>query len=126
MKSTILSIIVAAVIIGGAFMFVTKSPKDASTDNVTIENGRQIVKIQAKGHYSPSLTSAQANVPTTLRVRTDGTFDCTSILRVPSIGYQKNLPSSGTTDIELPPQTAGATVQGICAMGMYNFVVKFI
>ena len=125
MKSTVLSVIVAAAIIGGALYFATRSPEVASTDNVTIENGKQIVEIKAKGHYSPALTSAQANIPTTLRVQTDGTFDCTSILRVPSIGYQKNLPPSGTMDIELPPQTAGATVQGICSMGMYSFRVAF-
>lgn len=38
---------------------------------------------------------------------------------------RKNLPPSGTTDIEIPPQKAGAVVQGLCAMGMYNFSIKF-
>ena len=125
MKGNIIASIAAIAIIGGAFYFATKSPEVASTDNVTIENGKQIVEIKAKGHYSPTLTAAEANMPTTLRVQTDGTFDCTSILRVPSIGYQHNLPSTGTTDIELPPQVAGATVQGICTMGMYSFKVAF-
>jgi hypothetical protein len=35
------------------------------------------------------------------------------------------LPPSGITDIELPAQEAGATVQGVCAMGMYSFAINF-
>ena len=125
MKSTVISIIVAGALIGGAFIFATRSPQVASVDNVSVENGKQIIEITAKGHYAPTLTEASANMPTTLRIETNGTFDCTSILRVPSIGYQKNLPPTGATDIELPPQKPGAVVQGVCAMGMYSFKVAF-
>lgn len=125
MKSTVISIIIAAALIGGALMFATRSPEVASTDNVSVENGIQIVTVTAKGRYSPTLTSAKANTPTVLRVETNGTFDCTSILRVPSVGLERNLPPTGSTDIELAPQKPGATVQGICAMGMYSFKVAF-
>ena len=125
MKGNVIAIIVAAAIIGGAFYFATRSPEVASTDNVTAENGKQIVEITAKGHYSPTLTAAKANMPTIVRMETSGTFDCTSIVRIPSIGYQHNLPPTGTTDIELPPQQAGAEVKGVCAMGMYNFAIRF-
>ncbi len=125
MKSTAISIIVAATLIGMAFMLATRGPEVASEDNVSVENGTQIVKITAKGRYTPTLTEASANMPTTLRIETNGTFDCTSNLRIPSIGYQQNLPPTGSTDIELPPQKSGSVVQGVCAMGMYNFTVRF-
>ena len=125
MKGNVIATIVALVIIGGAFYYTTRSPEVASTDNVAIENGKQIVEITAKGRYSPTLTAAKANMPTIVRMETNGTFDCTSQLTVPSIGYKQILPSTGTTDIELPPQKVGASVRGICGMGMYNFEVKF-
>ncbi len=125
MNPTVVSIIIATALIGGALLLTTRSPEVASVDNVSVENGKQIIEITAKGRYAPILTSAKAHMPTTLRIETNGTFDCTSILRVPSIGYQKNLPPTGTTDIELPPQKSGAVVQGLCAMGMYNFTVRF-
>ncbi len=125
MKSTAISIIFSVALIGVAFMFATRSPEASSVDNVSVENGTQIVKITAKGGYTPTLTEASANTPTTLRIETSGTFDCTSSLRVPSIGYQQNLPPTGATDIELPPQKSGSVVQGVCGMGMYNFTVRF-
>ena len=125
MKSTIISVIIAVVFIGGALILATRSPGAASVNNVSIENGEQIVQIIAKGGYSPTLTSAKANMPTILRMKTNGSFDCSSALRIPSIGYQTNLPPSGSTDIELPSQKTGTSIQGVCAMGMYSFKVAF-
>lgn len=125
MKSNVIAIIAAAVIIGAAFMFATRAPQVASTDNVYMENGKQIVEITAKGKYTPQLTAAKAGVPTVLRMKTNGTYDCTMALKVPSVGYQNYLPNSGTTDIEVPAKAAGETMQGICSMGMYNFEIRF-
>ena len=124
MNSTTISILIAGALIGGAFL-LTQSDTVASTKNVSVVDGKQIIEVTAKGGYSPKLTAAKAGMPTILRVQTNGTYDCTSILRVPSIGYQKNLPPTGMTDIEIASQEPGAKVQGICAMGMYNFSVKF-
>lgn len=125
MKSTIIAIVAVVVIIGGAYYFATRSPAVASTANVSTENGKQIIEIDTKGSYLPRLTAAKANVPTILRVVTSGVFSCANSLKIPSIGFQQQLPLSGTTDIELPPQPAGAKVNGICAMGMYSFEVDF-
>lgn len=94
-------------------------------NNVSIVDGIQIVEIKAKGGYSPRKSVAKAGVPTILRMKTSGTFDCSGALVIPSINYQENLPMSGTTDITLPAQTAGKSIQGFCAMGMYNFEVDF-
>ncbi|MDP3710742.1 MAG: cupredoxin domain-containing protein [bacterium] len=122
MKFTTISIIIAVVLIGGALL-LTRS--NGAANNVTIIDGKQIVDITAKGRYSPRVSLAKADVPTTLRVETNGTFDCTAGLTIPAINYRANLPPSGVTEIEIPSQKPGTTLQGLCVMGMYNFKVKF-
>ena len=93
--------------------------------NVTVVDGKQIITISAKGGYSPRVTSAAAGLPTVIKMDTQGTFDCSSALIIPSLSYQKYLPPSGETLIDVPPQKAGAKLQGLCSMGMYNFTVNF-
>lgn len=130
--TTAISILVAAVLIGGAIMLAGRSNDSGSTttgqeatDNVSIVDGKQIITINAKGGYSPKVTTAKAGIPTVIKVDTQGTFDCSSALTIPSIGYRANLPPSGETAIDVPPQQTGTSMKGLCAMGMYNFAVKF-
>lgn len=116
-------------------MFSNQSPKtvkygdvasaQAIGSNVTTENGKQIIEITAKGGYAPRQTIAKANVPTIIRVKTNNSFDCSSSLRIPAINYFKNLEPTAVTDIELPNESAGSTIQGVCSMGMYNFTITF-
>lgn len=103
----------------------TASTNAAASANVSTENSKQIIEINAKGGYTPKLTSAKANMPTILRIKTSGTFDCSSSLRIPSLNYFKNLPPTGTTDIELSSQQASGTLNGLCSMGMYSFSIEF-
>lgn len=127
MKATIISILITAILIGGA-VFVVKSGNgtpETQANNVSVVDGKQIIEITAKGGYSPRLSAAKADIPTVIRVSTTGTFDCSAAISIPSIGYRKNLPASGITEIEVPAQKAGTKLQGLCAMGMYNFVVRF-
>ena len=128
-KTTAISIFVAAVLIGGAILFSSggkdSNTNTASANNVNIVDGKQIITISAKGGYSPKVTSAKAGMPTVIKVDTNGTFDCSSALTIPSLGYRNNLPPSGETAIDVPPQKAGVTMRGLCAMGMYNFAVNF-
>ena len=130
MKSLSLSITIAVLLIGGAFFLTRNSGTSdessiGATDNVSIVDGTQIVTISARGGYSPKVTSAQADIPTVIKVATTSTFDCSAALVIPSLNYRKNLPPSGETLIEVPPQKAGVVVQGLCAMGMYNFRIRF-
>ena len=128
MKLTVASIILALIFIGGAIIFARNGAKTdtaVSQNNVSVADGKQIIEIDAKGGYSPSVTIAKANIPTVIKVKTQGTFDCSSALVIQSIGYRANLPPSGETLIEVPPQEAGSTLRGMCAMGMYNFSIKF-
>jgi len=130
MKATAISIIIGGILIAGS-IFIANRSGDSSVsiqeniNNVSIVNGEQIIEITARGGYSPRFTTAQADIPTIIRMRTSGSFDCSSAVSIPSLGYRGNLPPSGTTDIEVPPQKSGSTLQGLCAMGMYNFQIKF-
>ena len=85
-----------------------------------------MITINAKGGYAPKLTTAKADMPTVLQVATNATYDCSSAIRIPSLGYSKVLEPTDMTEITVPPQKAGSTLQGTCAMGMYNFSVKFM
>ncbi len=129
MKTTALYILVAVALIGGAMMFpggdkdLDVNTPDAS--NVSMVDGQQIITIDAKGGYSPKVTTAKAGIPTVIKMNTEGTFDCSSALTIPSLGYRSNLPPAGETLIDVPPQEAGSTLQGLCSMGMYNFTVNF-
>lgn len=128
MKTIIISILVAIALIGGARWLVKNNPADSlepSVNNVSVVDGKQIIEITARGGYFPRVTLAKANLPTIIKMATAGTFDCSSALVIPSLGYRRNLASSGVTEIEVPAQASGAKLQGLCSMGMYNFSVNF-
>lgn len=129
MKGTLIATLLAgALIVGAVWLSADSKTAEVGTQagaNITFVDGTQVIDITAKGGYSPRVTEAQANVPTILRVNTKGTFDCSSALVIPGLGFRKNLPPSDITDIKLPPQEGGTSLQGLCAMGMYSFTVNF-
>lgn len=129
-KIIIGSLVVMVIAVGGIFMLLrgndtATTPISNGQANIATVNGKQVIQINAKGGYAPRNTLAKANMPTVINVTTNGTYDCSSSLSIPSIGFRKALPASGTTPIEIPPQQPGATIKGVCAMGMYNFAVNF-
>lgn len=129
MNSTVIAIIVAGVLIGGAVMISRGSSPQPNTtglsaQNVTITDGKQIIEITAKGGYQPRQSIAKAGIPTILRFNTQGTFDCTATVRIPNMNISKSLPPSGVTDIDVGAQKI-TTLQGTCGMGMYPFEVEF-
>lgn len=127
MKPITLSIIISVAIIGGAFFITKNNGGDAvavNKDNISMVDGKQIIEISAKGGYSPQRSVGKAGIPTILRVDTDGTFDCSSSIRIPSMDISKNLPNSGITDIELGNPKVGV-LDGTCGMGMYPFEIDF-
>lgn len=129
MKTTIISIVAVIVLIGGALVLTRGNSQDSSVpaakaNNVTVVDGKQIIEIQAKGGYLPRKSIAKAGISTVLRFETKGTFDCSSSMRIPSMGISKILPQSGITDVDIGTQQI-ATLQGTCGMGMYPFEVEF-
>lgn len=120
---------ISATVIGLAFWVVSIRPnvgsESAPPPTAVIVDGTQIIDITAKGGYSPRIVRAKAGVPTVLRVTTNGTFDCSASMVIPKLSYQKFLKPSGTEDIAISAEQAIGTLQGLCAMGMYNFQIKF-
>ena len=97
-----------------------------SVQNVEIKDGVQYVSIDAKGGYFPRVSKAKAGVPTKLIMKTAGTFDCSAALVIQSLNYQKILPQDGETEIDIGIKKIGENLQGLCSMGMYNFVIEFL
>ncbi len=126
MKATITSIIVALILIGGAFVLTRNNNTGQTTNenNVSIVDGKQIIEINAKGGYQPRKSIAKAGIPTIIRFNTKGTFDCSSAIRIPSMGISRSLPQTGSVDIDIGNGKLG-TLQGSCGMGMYPFEVDF-
>jgi plastocyanin domain-containing protein len=123
-----ISIIVASLLIGGAIIFSngssSKSPSSSGAGNVSIVDGKQIIEINVRGGYQPRKSVAKAGVPTVLRFNTNGTFDCSSSVRIPSLNVSQILPQTGSTDIDLGTQSIGK-LNGSCGMGMYRFDIEF-
>ncbi len=129
MKNVYILIVIGVVLVGSVVFFArgksVGSPVRVAGTALIDTLGKQMVDIRAKGGYSPRETTAKANMPTVIRVTTDGTFDCSSGITVPALGYRANLPPSGVTEIPVPPQAPGTELRGLCAMGMYHFTVNF-
>jgi plastocyanin domain-containing protein len=132
MNKTSLIIVTLALVVGLAIVFWGGSKSKNSNavsvqtvQNVEIRDGIQYVTIDAKGGYSPEMSTAKAGIPTKLIVKTNGTYDCSSSLVIRSIGYQKILAQTGEEVIDIGTPKAGVPLQGLCSMGMFNFVVNF-
>lgn len=101
----------------------TVSREEGNANNVTEAEGKQYVEVRAKGGYLPRVSVAKAGIPTVLRLRTEGTFDCSSQVRIPSLNVSQSLSSSGVTEVDLGVLKPGI-LQGACSMGMYSFEIR--
>ncbi len=128
-KNTIISIIISVALIGGTLYFISDrsistNEETAQSQNVEIRDGVQYVTVTAKGGYSPRVSEIKGGMPTKLVVKTNGTYDCSASLVVRSVGFQKILQPTGEELIDLGTPKSGDKVQGVCGMGMYNFVIN--
>ena len=124
---TFISTLMVLVFIGIAFVAVKGggTPRPAvNGNNVSVIDGKQIIDLAARGGYSPQKSVAKAGIPTILRFTTNGTFDCSSFVRIPSLNVSKSLSASGKTDIDLGIPRGGI-LRGSCSMGMYPFEIDF-
>lgn len=128
MNKTASFIITFGLIIAAGFIFLGDSKiknLNSNVQNIEIRNGVQYITIDAKGGYSPQISTAKAGVPTKLIMKTSGTYDCSASLVLHSIGFQKILPQTGETEIDIGIPKVGEPLVGVCGMGMYNFEVNF-
>lgn len=124
--------VLASVILMGGIVIYALSGRDNSTTtdnqpsaNVSIVDGKQIIDVTAKGGYTPRTSIAKAGIPTVLRVKTKGTFDCSAALTIPKLNFQKFLSATGVEEVVVNADQAQGTLQGVCSMGMYSFKVVF-
>lgn len=131
MNKTVSIIITLGLVISMGIVFFGGSKNDANSvsnravQNVEIRDGIQYVTIEAKGGYSPRVSTAKAGIPTKLFIKTNGTYDCSSALVIRSLGYQKVLSQTGVETIDIGTPQSGIPLKGTCGMGMYNFVINF-
>lgn len=117
-----------AALFGGLIFLVVASNNNqpsASDQSVTQENGVQIIRVAARGGYSPRRIVAKSGMPTRLELETKGSYDCSTAFTMPTLGIRKQLPATGITNINIPPQESGAVLRGLCSMGMYSFDIQF-
>jgi plastocyanin domain-containing protein len=125
-------LIIISLIVGIGVIWFALSLNAASTPGsvqptnaVREEQGKQIIHVLARGGYSPEQIVAKADMPTVLEIETKGTYDCSAALNIPKLKFKKFLPGTGTTKVDVPAELARETIDGICAMGMYSFQVRF-
>lgn len=126
-KTTKISLVIITILLFIGLGFIFASPSNdskASLNNVEVKDGVQYITIEAKGGYTPSVSLAQALIPTKIIMKTKGTYDCSLSLTIPEIQYRKMLPQTGETEIDLGEPKVG-TLRGLCSMGMYNFAIDF-
>lgn len=129
-KDSKIALIFCGVIVGLLFLSVVFRGNQAATftsgdSAVSVQNGVQIITIAAKGGFTPSSIEAIAGIPTELHIVTNGTYDCSSSLVIPSLGYRSMLKPTGTEVISLSAEQAAGTLDGMCSMGMYTFEIVF-
>ncbi len=118
-------VLLVGVLIAVVLIRTPKAQTNQALTNVSTVDGVQYIDIIAKGGYSPRATIARAGVPTVIRVTTNGTYDCSLGLYIPAVNYRKNLQPTGQEAIQVPAQTSGAVINGVCSMGMYHFSITF-
>lgn len=126
MKKTI-SLTLSAFLLAGIVYTLTGGivASTAKANNITMDNGTQVVTILASNGYAPATTIAKAGVPTQLMIKTNSTYDCSRSLFIDSLNYRELLLANGEQKLALGTPKAGDVVQGVCGMGMYRFKVEF-
>lgn len=127
MQSKYILAMAAIILVTGAILIrnENRATTIAAGENVRIVENQQIIALEAKGGFSPTTSIAKAGIPSVLQISTNGTYDCSSAVSIPSLGYRKNLPATGVANVEIPAQEAGTTIDGTCSMGMYSFSISF-
>jgi hypothetical protein len=134
MKPAILtSLVLGAAFVTGAAIYLNSRQGvppslTLATDPVGgggVGDASQVIEITVKGGYAPATARAKAGAPLALKMKTNGTLDCSVQVRIPGIGWSQNLPPTGEATVQIPAQKAGTTLTGVCSMGMYNFTITF-
>ncbi len=75
--------------------------------------------------YTPKVLHLTAGKPVSLNWVTQNVRSCSLSVVVPTLNYQKVLPSTGTTAMKIPAQQKGTVIRYSCSMGMYTGQLVF-
>ena len=125
MNKTVSIIITLGLVVVIGIIFWGRGDTKSAQNNIEIRDGVQYITVTAKGGYFPNVSTAKAGIPTKLIMKTNGAYDCSASLVIRSIGYQKILPQTGETIIDVGIPKVGEPLQGVCGMGMYSFQINF-
>ena len=122
--------IIGAIVLVGLFIYLVSTggnntPVQTNTESVIMENGKQILLMNARAGYTPNSFNAKANTESILRVTTENTFDCSATVNIPSLNIRQVLPITGITDINLGTPKQGTIIYGTCGAGLYKFTMRF-
>jgi plastocyanin domain-containing protein len=81
--------------------------------------GVQLVGIEVKGGYSPSVVRVQAGRPVRLELHRDETSGCSEEIVLGDFGIRRYLPAHETTAVEFTPEHPGR-YEFTCGMGMLH------
>jgi sulfite exporter TauE/SafE len=80
--------------------------------------------VQNQGYF-PATLKAPANKDIKLNLVTNGVYSCASSFIIPDLGFYQMLPPIGTTQVDIPAQSAGSILYFTCSMGMYTGQIEF-
>ena len=134
MKKLMIVCAAGAVALGGVWYVTTRPPASTTpaapaapaTTAAAPAGNEQVFEITVKEGYSPKEITAKAGLPVVLKMKTSGTFDCSTTFAIPALNIRESLQATGEKRITIPPQKAGDSLRGVCGMGMYSLVIKFV
>lgn len=94
------------------------------TSTVSGNTQNATITVYATG-YQPNRLALKSGIPTKLNLITNNTQGCSRAITFPTLGIQKVLPLTGTTEIELPALAKGK-VPFSCSMGMFRGTIEVI
>jgi len=131
MKKMMIVCAAGAIALGGVWYLASKpSATGAATAPAkpvasALTGNEQVFEITVKEGYQPKEINAKAGVPVILKMKTQGTFDCSATFVIPQLGIREQFQATGEKSITIPAQKAGDSVRGVCGMGMFSLVIKF-
>lgn len=109
-------LILLVLVLFAAWIIYTKKQSGVSGKE---EKGKQVVAIEVKGGYSPSVIQAKQNTPLILRFIRKESSSCGEYVTISDFKVRKHLPENETVEIEITPTKTGE-FSFTCDMGMYQ------
>jgi len=102
----------------------TESAPEIISSEQTASDNEITLYVQNQGYF-PETLKAPAGKELKLNLVTDGVYSCALAFLIPDLDFYQMLPPVGTTQVDIPAQTAGTEMYFTCSMGMYTGQIVF-